>query len=252
MEYTILQLATLAGVSTRTLRYYDQTGLLTPLRNPDSQYRIYGDHEVDVLQQILFYKEMGFELSAIKDIIHNPGFNSSAALKSHLQSLEEKEKKVRLLIQTVKKSIEKEEGKIKMTNEEKFAGLKESLIEQNELQYGTEIRQAYGEETVDKSNQKFSNLSKKEYDAMQALTEKINIELEAAVTAGISYQDEKGKEIALMHKEWLSYTWSSYSVQAHHGLTDMYIADERFQKYYDKKISGCAQFLNDAVHYHLQ
>ena len=66
MEYTIQKLAHLAGISTRTLRYYDQIGLLSPARTNEAGYRIYGAKEVDVLQQILFYKEMGLELARIK------------------------------------------------------------------------------------------------------------------------------------------------------------------------------------------
>lgn len=90
MEYTIQKLAQLAGISTRTLRYYDQIGLLCPARTNASGYRIYGTKEVDVLQQILFYKEMGLELAQIKEAIHDADFDSLAALHSHLEKNEQK------------------------------------------------------------------------------------------------------------------------------------------------------------------
>ena len=70
MEYTILKLGKLAGVSTRTLRYYDEIGLLKPTRINSSGYRIYGSPEVDRLQQILFYRELGVGLMDIKKIVN--------------------------------------------------------------------------------------------------------------------------------------------------------------------------------------
>ena len=69
MEYTIQKLAQMAGVSTRTLRYYDEIGLLKPCRITESGYRIYGTTEVDALQQILFYRELGVCLDTIRRIL---------------------------------------------------------------------------------------------------------------------------------------------------------------------------------------
>lgn len=251
MEYSILELSKLAGISTRTLRYYDQIGLLTPVRDSQSRYRIYREQEVDVLQQILFYKELGFSLSSIQKIIKNPEFDHLKALNHHLQQLEKKEQNLRLLIQTVKKTIQKEEGMIKMTDAEKFAGLKETLLAENERIYGNEIRQKYGADTIEKSNEKFKNLTEEEYHAMQSLTEKIQAKLEEAVTSRLNPLDDPGKEIASLHKEWLSYTWNTYSADAHKGLAEMYVADERFREYYDKNVSGCAEFLKTAIQYHI-
>lgn len=251
MTYTILQLANLAGVSTRTLRYYDQIGLLSPTRNPESDYRIYGKTEVDVLQQILFYKELGFELSAIKGIMSTPDFDFYKALQQHLSKLEEKQQHIGLLIDTVKKTLKKEEGIITMTDKEKFAGLKKALLDENEAQYGEEIRETYGEDTVAASNQKFMNLSEEEYNSMQSLSEDILKTLERAVKNNLAPDSAKGKDIAFMHKNWLGYTWPAYSPEAHRGLADMYAADERFKAYYDKNVPGCAEFLRNCIHSHI-
>lgn len=83
MEYTVKQLAKIAGVSPRTLRYYDEIGLLKPARINSSGYRIYEKEQVDLLQQILFYRELGVSLDKIKDIIYSPDFNEIEALKEH-------------------------------------------------------------------------------------------------------------------------------------------------------------------------
>lgn len=96
----------MAGITTRTLRYYDQIGLLHPLRLSDSGYRLYGVAEVDRLQQILFYRELGLELSDIKKILDSPDYNSVDALEQHLKELEEKKQRLEALIQTVTKTTQ--------------------------------------------------------------------------------------------------------------------------------------------------
>lgn len=251
MEYTIQKLAHLAGISTRTLRYYDQIGLLSPARTNEAGYRIYGTKEVDVLQQILFYKEMGLELTQIKEAIQDAEFDSLAVLRSHLEKLIEKRRQIDLLIENVKKTIGKEEGKNKMSDQEKFEGFKKELVEKNEREYGKEVREKYGDEVVDQSNAKMMGLTEEQYTHMQELGEKINLLLEEAVKNQEYVEDEIGEQVALLHKEWLSYTWPTYSTQAHRGLVQMYVLDERFKAYYDKNVEGCAEFLKQAVEYHM-
>ena len=251
MEYTIQKLAHLAGISTRTLRYYDQIGLLSPARTNEVGYRIYGAKEVDVLQQILFYKEMGLELARIKEAIQDAEFDSLAALHSHLEKLIEKRRQIDLLIENVKKTIGKEEGKNKMSDQEKFEGFKKELVEKNEQKYGKEVREKYGDEVVDQSNANMMGLTEEQYTHMQELGEKINLLLEEAVKNHEYVEDEIGERVALLHKEWLGYTWQTYSTQAHRGLVQMYVLDERFKAYYDKNVEGCAEFLKQAVEYHI-
>ena len=251
MEYTIQKLAHLAGISTRTLRYYDQIGLLSPARTNEAGYRIYGAKEVDVLQQILFYKEMGLELARIKEAIQDAEFDSLAALHSHLEKLIEKRRQIDLLIENVKKTIGKEEGKNKMSDQEKFEGFKKELVEKNEQKYGKEVREKYGDEVVDQSNAKMMGLTEEQYTHMQELGEKINLLLEEAVKNHEYVEDEIGEQVALLHREWLGYTGPTYSTQAHRGLVQMYVLDERFKAYYDKNVEGCAEFLKQAVEYHM-
>lgn len=87
MEYTVLKLAKMAGISTRTLRYYDDIGILKPARINSSGYRIYGQPEVDRLQQIFFFRELGVGLEEIKQIVTAPSFNAVAALREHREKL---------------------------------------------------------------------------------------------------------------------------------------------------------------------
>lgn len=129
----------------------------------------------------------------------------------------------------------------------KFAGFKKKLVEENEARYGEEIRSKYGEETIKKSNARMMGLSEEQFDRMQQMAIEINQGLEKAVQEGLEPTGEEGHRLAALHKEWLGFTWPSYSKEAHRGLVEMYVADERFTAYYDGNVSGCAEFLRAAV-----
>lgn len=88
MEYTVKALADLAGVTPRTLRWYDRIGLLKPLRTTEAGYRLYGPAQLDRLQDILFYRELGLDLASIRTILDDPAFDRQAALQSHMAELE--------------------------------------------------------------------------------------------------------------------------------------------------------------------
>ncbi|WP_084243291.1 MerR family transcriptional regulator [Planomicrobium okeanokoites] len=246
MEYTVQKLARMAGVSTRTLRYYDEIGLLEPARKNSSGYRIYGREEVDKLQQILFYRELGLDLDSIQKIISNPSFDGPAALRMHREKLLARRRQLDLLITNVESTISAAEGKSKMADNEKFKGFKQKLVEDNEQQYGAEIRGKYGDDTVDESNAKMLNMSEEKYEEFKSLEQKVLDALAEACGTG----DPSGKlaqKTADLHKEWLSFTWPAYSKEAHAGLAQMYADDERFAAYYDKACEGGARFLRDAI-----
>jgi len=105
VEYTVQELADMAGVSGRTLRYYDEIGILKPKRRNSSGYRIYGVAEVDELQQILFYRELDLSLEQIKDIITDPTFDGLQALREHRAKLLHKRAQLNRLITNVDRSI---------------------------------------------------------------------------------------------------------------------------------------------------
>lgn len=246
MEYTVQKLASLAGVSARTLRYYDEMGILKPARINSSGYRIYGQQEVDRLQQILFYRELGLSLDHIKAIVTDPLFDGNKALKEHRQQLLVKRKQLDQLIANVEKTIAATEGRMNMSNKEKFEGFKKKLIEDNENKYGKEVREKYGDEKVDQSNAKLMNMTQEQYEEVTALAEQVTQTLaEAFKTANPA--GELAQKAADLHKKWLTYYWKEYSKEAHAGLAQMYVDDKRFTAYYDKEQPGTAEFLRDAI-----
>jgi DNA-binding transcriptional MerR regulator len=246
VEYTVQKLSSLAGVSTRTLRYYDEIGILKPARINSSGYRIYGQEEVDRLQQILFYRELGVSLESIKKIVTAPSFDGAKALRDHREKLLEKREQLDLLIKNVDKTIALTEGRMNMSNKEKFEGFKKKMIDENEKQYGKEIREKYGNDKVDHSNVKLMNMTEDEHDRVTKLAEQVRETLEQAFATG-NPASELAQKAADLHKQWLCFYWTEYSKEAHAGLAQMYVDDERFTAYYDKEQPGTAEFLRDAI-----
>lgn len=245
MGYTVQKLAALAGVSARTLRYYDQIGLLTAPKN-DSGYRLYGPAEVDRLQQILFYRELGFGLGDIAKLLDDPHFDEAQALAEHRRQLIDERSRLDLLIQTVETTISAKKGESDMNDHEKFEGFKRRMVEDNEAEFGAEVREAYGDRLADASNAKILNMTEQQYKAFRKLEQDILDKLAAALPHA-NPAGEAGQEIAALHREWLSFTWAVYDPEAHKGLAEMYVADERFAAYYDKAGLGAAQFLHAAI-----
>lgn len=247
MEYTIQKLGQMAGISTRTLRYYDEIGLLKPAGTNSSGYRLYGQAEVDRLQQILFYKELGVSLDSIRNILDAPSFNRLEALKQHRVSLLDKKQQLDMLIANVEKTIAQAEGRIEMADKEKFAGFKQKMIDDNEKKYGKEIRAKYGDEVVDKSNEAIKGMTQEQY----AELERLGAEVLDSLKKALATHDPAGRlaqQTADLHRQWLSITWGSYSKEAHAGLAQMYVDDERFTAYYDDQVQpGAARFLRDAI-----
>lgn len=246
MEYTVNKLAKLSGISARTLRFYDEIGLLKPAKVNESGYRIYGQKEVDFLQQILFYRELGISLEEIKVIVKDPDFDVLKALQGHYERLLKEKDRLNKLISNVEKTIKNAKGEIDMSDNEKFEGFKQKMIDENEQKYGKEAREKYGNEAVEKSNQKIKNMTKQQSDEIEALgNEVIEALLEAYETG--DPQGEKAIHAAELHKKWLTFFWDQYSKEAHAAIAQMYVDDPRFTQYYDKYKPGLTLFLKDAI-----
>ena len=177
MEYSIRELSEIAGISARTLRYYDKIGLLKPSCVRESGYRYYGETELELLQQILFYKERGLKLEQIAAIIQSDDFDVMAALHEHLEELELQQARLDNMITAVKKTIASMKGEIIMSNAEKFESFKTEMIKSNEEKYGEEIRSKYGENAVEESNKRMLNMTEEEYSRMTSLEKEIREEL---------------------------------------------------------------------------
>ena len=132
-----------------------------------------------------------------------------------------------------------------MGKREAFEALKRRAIEENELTYGREARERYGDDAVDAANERLSSLSRDEWDEKDQLEQAIKERLRVAMATGDPV-GEPARELARMHARWIALHWGEgrYSREAHRGLVQMYLADDRFRAYYDEAVGeGATEFL---------
>ena len=247
MEYSIQQLARLSGLTARTLRWYDQIGLLKPARVAESGYRYYGPAQVDRLQDILYYRALGVELGRIRELLDDPAFDRLDALRRHLEKLRAQQTRLDALIRSVEKTIGCEERRENMNDAEKFEALKRQAVAENETAHGQEARAAYGDSAVDAANSRVLGMDNTTHDPWNGQDARLRAGLEAAVQAGLSPESETGRELCALHRQWLAATTPRLTPAMHRGIAELYVQDERFTAYYDRTVPGCARFLRDAV-----
>ncbi|MFC5652540.1 MerR family transcriptional regulator [Paenibacillus solisilvae] len=235
----VKEVADLAQISVRTLHHYDEIGLLVPDQTTEAGYRIYSDANLELLQQILFFRELGFPLMKIKDIVGSPGFNRQEALELHRKLLLEKRSRLDKMIATIEKTVQHMKGEIQMTAQEKFEG-----FDFSSNPYEQEARERWGEQAVDQANAKVGGMSKQEKDEMAAGMNDIYRKL-AALRSGSPSSEEAQAAI----KEWYDFLnkMGSYPPEAFRGLGQMYVDDVRFTKNIDKFGEGLAVFMRDAM-----
>lgn len=128
MAYTVKKLSELSGVTVRTLHFYEEEGILKPSYYGSNGYRYYGENELLQLQQILFFKELGFTIKQIKNVMGKGDFDQLSALYSHRNSLSQEWEKIGQLLQTIDKTINHLKGKRKMKDKEIFDGFNITLV----------------------------------------------------------------------------------------------------------------------------
>lgn len=234
MDYTIKEVAEMSGVSSRTLRFYHEKDLLKPKKMNEAGYRTYGEEELTRLQQILLYKELGLKLVEIKQILDEPNFDFEQALLAHKQALEVKKAAFEQMIKTVELTLLAYQGGEKMVGKEQFIGLKKELVAKNEKEYGGESREKYGDEAVNFVNQKLLDLTQEEMKALEK-TQNLLFERLADALQQTVVTEELQATIFNLHKKWLKFYWPKYEGQAHLGLAQMYLTDDRFIAHYDEK-----------------
>lgn len=247
MNYKISELAKLAGISTRALRHYDNIGLLKAKRLKDSNYRIYDDEQVNMLQHILILREMGLDLNQIERMLKDLSESKRMTLlEEHLLTLSEKKNQIEAIIHNVKTTIKAMKGEVMMNDNEKFEGLKEKMIIENDEKYKDEAIDKWGIDAYEKSRKAFKNFTKEQFDHLNQLASDL---IEALKSLKKQKDDQILKtKVYNLHKDWLTMSWgNTYNKEAHFNLVDMYVSDEGFKKYYDAHEDGLAVILRDTV-----
>lgn len=240
--YTVKQVAEMSGASVRALHHYEDVGLLVPQRRPNG-YRSYGQADIARLQQIMLFRTCGMGLSEVAEVLNDPDFDEAAALRAHLNTLTQQKADLETLIHTVKRTIDSLEGKTKMSDKERFEGMKRAAVDANEKAYGAEARKRHGDEAIDAANERLLAMDEDEWNDLQELEGAIIEQLKEVVRTGNTNGAEADK-LARMHARWIALHWGegAYSREAHLQLAQAYLADKRFTAYYDERagIGACA------------
>lgn len=246
--YSIKELSAMAGVSSRTLRYYDSIGLLRPSTRTTSGVRMYDGELVDQLQRILFFKTLEVPLKEIKKIMSQSFDEQLEQLHLHQEAIKTKIDALKNLDRAISISINMIKEDVQMEDTEKFRSFKETQLAQNEVNFGKEIRAKYGDQAVEQSNANYLNLTEKQFkqaedfekDLSQRLQNELNHEKDS----------ENRRQIFQDHQGWLKLmAGKKYSKEYHHNLGLMYQADDRFQKYYDDLVGepGAGMLLAEII-----
>ncbi len=251
-RHTVGQLAKLAGVSTRTLRYYEDRGLLSPARDA-SGYRSYGDHDVRRLAQIVAMRACGLPLTTIGRMFDDPSVDVHGSLVEHLSTLRMQGASLEDAIARTEAAIAAIERIDGMEGKDAFEALKAEGLQRFEDTFGTEARERYGDDAIEAANERMMSLTRDEWDAKELLEESIKVQLRLALAEGDA-SGEAAAELARMHERWIRMHWAhGYSREAHLGLAHGYLADSRFRDYYDGACGeGATDFLVEALEANLQ
>lgn len=231
--YSIKELADLAGVTTRTLRYYDEIGLLAPSRTA-SGYRVYSTADVRTLQHILLLRKCRVPLAVIASAIREPGFEIGRMLSSHLNDLRRQRSELDESISIAQRAMEGLEAFEAMDDKQRFEKLKQDSVARFEGEYGEEARERYGDGAIDAANERMLAMSEEAWDAKEELEQRIKDNLKKAMDAG-DPGSSLSKMVAEMHAQWIRVHWGDdgYTPEAHAALAEGYMRDPRFIAYYD-------------------
>ena len=243
--YTVRKLAELAGITVRTLHHYDEIGLLRPAERTESGYRLYGERELLLLQQIMFFRQLDVPLEEIRRIVAGPDFDEAAALRRHRELLQAQAGRLGRLIDTIDKTLHMLEGTMTLSDAELYEGFSQEQIDR----YKRESREAYGVEVVEESERRAKGMSKDQWQAVKDEGEAVTQELAAVMDRPVD--DPEVQALIARHYKWVATFWTP-DAAAYQGLGQLYTDNPEFRANYDKYRAGLAAFLRQAMTYYAE
>lgn len=247
MAYTISKLAKMSKVSVRTLHWYDEIGLLKPAYYSANGYRHYEQEQLLLLQQILFFRELGFELKHIQKILKRSDFDKQAALHSHREILLKDLERVKKLIKTIDHTIEHLQGSRIMKDQEIYSG----FDKEKQKEYQKYLINRYGkkaEASIAECDRNLKNWTKSDFEESKKEATQI---IENLAKVWKSQKQPSSKEAQLLikeHYEWLKTYWTP-DKGSYIQLGEMYVGLEWKPTFeaYDYEHPKLAQFMADAI-----
>jgi MerR family transcriptional regulator, thiopeptide resistance regulator len=244
MAYTVKQLAALSGVSVRTLHFYDEAGLLKPAYYGSNGYRYYEEAQVLMLQQVLFYRELGFELKEIQRILRRANFEKVAALKSHRRRLLETIARNKELVSTIDKTIAHLKGQTKMKSEEMFAG----FSPEEQARHERYLVERFGEPVkgdIARSKAKVKNWSRADWERSGDVFARICKDLVSAMERKQTQGSPEVQQIVRRHYEWLQQFWKP-NRESYTGYSQL-VVDSELRAAYESHHPKLPEFAAEAM-----
>lgn len=244
MSYSVGQVAGFAGVTVRTLHHYDDIGLLVPSERSHAGHRRYGDGDLDRLQQILFYRELGFPLDEVAALLDDPDTDPRAHLRRQHELLTARIEKLQKMAAAVEQAMEARTMGINLTPEERF----EVFGDKDPEQYAEEAEQRWGgTEAYAESQRRAASYTKDDWKRVQAESADWMERYSALMAAGEQPTGEAAMDLAEEHRRHIGKWYYDCPYEMHRCLGEMYVSDERFKAFYDATREGLAQHLRDAI-----
>lgn len=235
----ISEVAKLTGITVRTLHYYDEIGLLKPSEITEAGYRLYSREDLEILQQILFFRELDFPLSQIKEIMNNPNYDKEEALKKQKELLIQQRQRIEGLIKLIEKRIEGD-------NNMSFKEFDMNEIEENKKKYAKEVKERWGtSKAYEESEKKTSSYNKEKWGDINQETSEI-----FKGFAELRNSDPESEEVQELVRRWQKYITDNFYTCTNEilsGLGLMYVEDERFKENLDKNGEGTAKLMEEAI-----
>jgi DNA-binding transcriptional MerR regulator len=249
-SYSIGKIAALSGVSLRTLRFYDECGLLCPKRL-ENGYRSYSDEDVDKLQCILLYRELDIPVIDIQQMMQTPT-DRIEMLREQRKRMKVKRNRLNKIIHMVDSVIDHEEKGNAMSAKDKLDPFVKEQLEKNDERYGEEMRATFGDERFDRRYDSLSNLDKKGFEKLNAGFDEMHKRMAHCMRQGNTPDSEAAQELIGEHHAYLGKFGDFYTVEVYRQLGASYSADARFRAHYEAIAPGFATWLSSAIEVYCQ
>lgn len=248
MAYTVKQLAEISGVSVRTLHWYDEIGLLKPAYVGANTYRYYEEKQMLVLQQILFFRELGFNLNDIQKLLSQNDFDNLRALYAHRRILEEDIGRKNKLIDTIDKTILHLRGKQTMSDKELYQGF-DSARQKEYEQYLVKYHGTAAEDLLFESKKRTAKWGKDEWDDVKHQGDVIHKALVKAIEQGLKPDSDEVQAIIQRHYQ-MTERFYDVSKEVYIGLTELYAEHPDFKKFFDVYHPKMIEFIGEAMRFY--
>ena len=245
MGYAVGEVARLAGVTVRALHHYDEIGLLSPRERSAGGYRRYDDADLDRLQQVLFYRELGFGLDEVSAILDDPGTDVRDHLRRQHRLLRARIQRLQRMVESIERSMEANRMGINLSPRERF----EVFGDFDPADHEQEVEERWGDtDAYRESARRTSTYTKQQWLQIKAESSDLSARLAAAMQSGVPADGEQAMDLAEEARQHITRWFYDCPHEIHRGLGDMYVADPRFRKTYEDVAPGLAEYLRDAIH----